>query len=176
MILQFFKDRLFSNIILTFLCFWIESGIVEAQVVLYMEEMTSEKPIKYYPGDKVNIKTSTYPDEWMNIKIEKILTDDGGVIVYDGGLVHIKDITHVRRIRKWVRPLTYSLQTFGTAWVGLGALGLIFGQPSITFGSLAIGGGAFVIGFLVRKAFLYKKYKIGKKVRLKYLDISWPQP
>jgi len=69
------------------------------------------------------------------------------------------------------------LQTFGTAWFAFGGVAH-FAYSTFTFGvdTLVIGGTAMASGWLIRKLLKYKKYKIGRRTRLKILDLSWPAP
>jgi len=148
----------------------------EAQIVLYMEIMTEEKPIKYYVGQNLMFKTKAYPKEWQNIKISRLI-DEEKIILFDGGMLNLEDIIEIRRTRPWATTIGYMLQTFGVAWFAFGGLAH-FTTSSFDFGvdTAVIGGTAIISGWLIRKLFKFKKYKIVKKVRLKILDLSWPEP
>ncbi len=166
---------------LFFLLILIISGLfspqeAKTQVVLYMEIMTEDKPIKYYEGQNLMYKSNAFPEDWQTIKIERIM-DDEKIILYDGGMIKLTDITEIRRTRSWANVVGYMLQTFGVAWFAFGGVAH-FGTDSFDFGvdTAVIGGTAIVSGWLIRKLFKFKKYKIGKKVRLKILDLSWPAP
>ena len=154
----------------------INPTISEAQVVLYIEIMTEIKPIKYYEGQELMYKSKEFPEDWQKIRIERILEEDK-VILYNGGMLQLEDIIQIRRTRPWAIAAGYMLQTFGVAWFGFGGIAH-FTTDSFDFGvdTLVIGGTAIVSGWLIKKLFKYKNYKIGKKVRLKILDVSWPEP
>lgn len=147
-----------------------------AQVVLYMEIMGDAKPIKYYEGQTLSFKSEEYPDEWQDIKIDRII-DEEKLVLYPGGMLKLADITDVRRSRGWANTIGYMLQTFGTAWLAFGGVAH-FAYSNFTFGgdTLAIGATAMASGYLIRKLMKYKKYKIGRRNRLKILDLSWPDP
>ena len=149
---------------------------VEAQIVLYMEIMTEEKPIKYYEGQSLMFKSKDYPKEWQTIKISRLI-DEEKIILFDGGMLNLEDIIEIRRTRPWANTIGYMLQTFGVAWFAFGGVAH-FTTSSFDFGmdTFVIGGTAIASGWLIRKLFKFKKYKIGKKVRLKILDLSWPEP
>ena len=159
--------------VVSFLCSF---STADAQIVLYVEIMTETKPIKYYEGQELMFKTKEYPKEWQKIKIERLL-DEEKILLYDGGMLKLSDITEIRRIRPWATVGGYMLQTFGVAWFGFGGIAH-FTTDTFDFGvdTLVIGSTAIASGWLMRKLFKYKKYKIGKKVRLKILDLSWPEP
>lgn len=172
--------KTYSNLFLqgiVFICsFLMFSSATNAQVVLYVEIMTETKPIKYYEGQMLMYKTKEYPKEWQKIIIKRLM-DEEKILIYEGGMLKLSDITEIRRTRGWATVGGYMLQTFGVAWFGFGGLAH-FTTDSFDFGvdTLVIGGTAIVSGWLMRKLFKYKKYKIGKKVRLKILDLSWPEP
>lgn len=166
---------------LTFVCTLLLSMIgslpqSSAQVVLYMEMMKEEKPIKYYEGQMLSFKSTAYPDEWQEIIIDRII-DEEKLVLYEGGMLKLGDITDIRRSRGWATMIGYMLQTFGTAWLAFGGVAH-FAYSNFTFGvdTLAIGGTAIATGWLMRKLLKYKKYKIGRRNRLKILDLSWPSP
>ena len=148
----------------------------DAQVVLYMEMMGEEKPIKYYEGQILSFKSAAYPDEWQEVKIDRII-DEEKLVLYEGGMLKLTDITDVRRARRWASTIGLMLQTFGTAWLAFGGVAH-FAYSNFTFGvdTLAIGGTAIATGWIMRKLLKYKKYKIGRRTRLKILDLSWPAP
>tara|TARA_R110000737_G_scaffold339177_2_gene360853 strand:+ start:1571 stop:2071 length:501 start_codon:yes stop_codon:yes gene_type:complete len=147
-----------------------------AQVVLYLEMMGEEKPIKYYEGQMLSFKSAEYPDEWQDVKIDRIM-DDEKFVLYDGDMLKMSDIIEVRRTRGWANTIGYMLQTFGVAWFGFGAIAH-FTTSTFAFGvdTLAIGATAIASGWIIRKFLKYKKYKIGRRYRLKILDLSWPDP
>lgn len=152
------------------------STTVSAQVVLYLELMKEEKPIKYYEGQMLSYKSAEYPGEWNEVVIERIM-DAEQIILFDGGMLKLSDITDVRRTRPWARTVGLMMQTFGVAWLGFGGLAH-FTTSTFDFGvdTAVIGGTSIIAGYTIRKLFKYKKYKIGNKHRLKILDLSWPEP
>lgn len=159
--------------ILMCICFVTQSS---AQVVLYMDMMGEEKPIKYYEGQMLSFKSVKSPDEWQDIKIDRII-DDEKLVLYNGGMMKMTDIIEVRRTRGWANTMGYMLQTFGVAWLGFGGIAH-FTTSNFSFGvdTLAIGATAITSGWIIRKFLKYKKYKIGRRNRLKILDLSWPDP
>ena len=103
--------------------------------------------------------------------------DEEKIIIFEGGMINLDDIIQVRRTRGWATTIGYMLQTFGVAWLSFGIVGdLAYGNVNFGWDTFAIGATSYGSGWLIRKLFKYKKYKIGKKVRLKILDLSWPEP
>lgn len=175
MIVHLSKNLLLVSILLLIFNLGTTS-VAKAQVVLYMEIMGQEKPIKYYEGQSLSYKSAEFPDEWQDIRIERVV-DDEKLILYNGGMLKLDDIIEIRRSRAWANTVGYMLQTFGTAWLAFGGV-IHFTDSNFSFGldTLAIGGTALGTGWLIRKLFRYKEYKIGRRYRLKILDLSWPDP
>jgi len=170
-----FGQRLYIILAIIF-CFQIAPQSVSAQVVLYLEMMKEEKPIKYYEGQKLSFKSKDFPKDWQEITIGKII-DEEKIITYDGGMLKLEDIIQVRRSRAWAYLGGTMLQTFGTTWLVFGGIAHV-ATDEFSFGpdTAIIGGSALLSGWILKKLFRYKKYKIGKKNRLKILDLSWPAP
>jgi hypothetical protein len=169
-----YKRLLWGVIVLIFI--GLRPIKMEAQVVLYVEIMTEDKPIKYYEGQSLMFKEKQFPEDWQLVKINRII-DAEKIILYEGGMLKMEDIIEIRRTRPWATAIGYMLQTFGVAWLTFGGIAH-FTTDSFDFGvdTAVIGGTAIISGWLIRKLFKYKTYKIGKKVRLKILDLSWPEP
>jgi len=144
-----------------------------AQTYLYLEDMTQVRAIKIPVGSTISIKTIDNP-EWTSYTISRLLDQDG-LILHPSGMIDITDITHLRRQRPWVKALAYSLQTFGVAWGLYGGI-VLLANPSGTTLPIVITWSVIPIAaaFLMKKIWLYKKYKIGNKNRLKILDLSFP--
>lgn len=166
-----FFYRLFIFTVLT-----VGSQSVQSQVVLYFEKMSDVTPQKIYAGQKISVKLKGYQEDWTTVKIERILKDEN-IILYDGGMFDLEDIIYIRMTRPWASTISVSMISFGTSWLVYGGIAH-FAVGTFTFGldTAVIGAGSIIGGWLIRKLFRWKKYKIGKKNRLKILDLSWPPP
>lgn len=146
----------------------------QAQVYLYLEDMTEVQAIKIPVGSSISIKTIDN-QEWTSYRIERLLDKEGIIILGDGTMLEISDITHIRRQRKWVKAFSYTLQTFGFAWGLYGSIIMLADSNGSTWGIVLTGSLVpIATAYLMRKIWLWKKYKIGKKNRLKVLDLSFP--
>ena len=150
----------------------VAAATTDAQVVLYLEEMTEIKAIKIYEGSTISIKTEIEP-RWTNYKIDRLLDKDS-VILHETGMIHLTEITHIRRERRWVRALGVAMQRFGYAYLAYGAIAAVAGEFQMDGNFLAIGIVPIAAGWLMQKIWRHKIYKIGKKNRLKILDLSFP--
>lgn len=160
------------SILTLLICSWTVPQSTTAQVVLYLEQMTEVKAIKIYEGSTISIKTEEEP-RWMSYKIDRLLDKDS-IILHENGMVHLREITHLRRERRWVRALGVSMQRFGFAYLSYGAIAAVAGEFDMNGSFLAIGIVPIAAGWLMQKIWRHKIYKIGKKNRLKILDLSFP--
>jgi len=163
---------LFRNFFLTVLL--LASGnTVSAQVYLYLEDMMQVKAIKIPQGASVSIKTIENP-EWTNYQLQRLLPEDN-VIIHPNGMINLNEITHLRMQRKWVTALGSSLQTFGVAWGVYGLIALASSTGTVELSVVAVGSLVpIAAGYIMKKLWKYKKYKINSKHRLKILDLSFP--
>jgi|GEM_PF-319471 len=143
------------------------------QTYLYLEDMREIRAVKIPVGATISIKTNDEP-KWTSYRITRLLDADG-VILHEQGMIDLKDVTHLRIQRQWVKALAYSLQTFGAAWALYGGIVLLATTdgttlPIVLMYSLV----PYVAGYLMKKIWLYKNYKIGSKNRLRILDLSFP--
>lgn len=158
--------------VLVFL-FGILTSTASAQVYLYLEDMTKVKAIKIGEGSRISIKTKDYP-EWTSYTIDRLLVDSK-TIVFTDGMIDLEDVTHLRIKRRWVAAIGSSLERFGIGWGLYGTIALAASisdvEPRVVLVGTVI---PLVMGWVMKKLWLWKKYKIGQKNRLKILDLSFP--
>lgn len=159
----------------SFLLIFITLSFAKAngQTYLFVEEMSEVKAIKIPVGYPISIKTKTIP-EWTSYTIERLL-DAEEIIIHEDGMIPLTDITHVRIERRWARLLGAYLQRFGVAWALYGTIAWAAQLDGVE--PIAIAVGAIVpigVGYLIKKVWQYKVYKIGRKNRLRILDLSFP--
>ena len=144
--------------------------LVKGQQFLQLETINDAETKKYPLGTSITLKTKQL-DEWQTIKTESFLYDDQ-TIVYDGGLLHLEDITAVLEHRTAVNVLSRSLTTFGTAWLVFGLFtGKLDKDENTGYSDLAIGVSSVAAGWALRKAFYKRSYKMGSRYRLRLIDL-----
>ena len=149
-------------------------SLIDAQKVLLLEKRNDPKTKKFFIGSTLSYKVASFPEEWRKGKIENILIEEG-YIVFTDALVSIDEIIELKSYRGWARAANLILTRFGATWWILGGI-VHFYDDNISFGwdTLLIGAGAMLSGILIKKLFYTKRYKMGKKWRLRILDISFP--
>jgi len=143
-----------------------------AQKVLQLETIGKVETTKIYLGETIFLKTIHYPDYWLKATLEDVLVDAAAVVLADR-IIPLKEITMIKRRKK----SKMSEAGRGVQYSAIAPVGyeLIYGliNPPIQWRNLAIySGGTFLIGSLM-KLIPPKKYKMGKKYRLRVLDLSF---
>lgn len=167
----FIKDRLF----LLSLFFLIGAPLSNAQKLLQLEKVGKFKITKIYLGETIFVKTVQNPDTWYEAVIEDV-SIEANAIIFPKRIIPLDDIVAMKRRKKsgahaYGRSLQYSAIA---PVVYEGIYGLV--NPPIEWESLAyISGGALVLGSLLR-LLPPKQYKMGKKYRLRVLDLTFYKP
>lgn len=143
-----------------------------AQKILQMEKRGKVKTKKFFLGEELTFKLKGQ-DEWItDVMIDIKVEED--IIVFSERFVKVSDIKIIKSYKNARRAMTFqrSLYTFGTAWLLYSLGGTLAGEPlnDLTWKVPAT---SFVLGFLIKKIFYTRKYRIGKKRRLRVLDLSF---
>lgn len=166
-----------SKVIRVGIFLWIISCIchfANAQTVLYLEQMTEVKAMKFYEGQTIQIKSKIDP-EWHKVKMEEIREKEK-IIIYEGGMIELEDITHLRMERGAIVVLSAALKTSATSVAVIGTLSQFTDNPPRMLGVLGFSGGAYLLSRLIDRLFRYKVYRINRKNRLRIIDLSLPAP
>jgi len=150
--------------------FFFSALPVSAQKVLQMEKRGKINTTKFYLGEELifRLKGSRewYTDIMIDIKVEE------DIIVFSEQFVKVSDITMLKKYRRGARVAEAGLYTFGASWLGWSLLGTLDGVP---LNDLAwkVPASSVGLGFLIRRLFNVKKYRIGKRRKLRVLDLSF---
>jgi hypothetical protein len=153
--------------------FFLITGYVAtmpAQEFLQIEVQNDPETIKYGLGQKIVIKTKQN-DEWQAIALRKFIYETG-TILYDQGMLQVDDIVAIRETRPGVGALSVALTTFGGAWLAYGLISQGLDNKA-EFGTkeIVIGVAALATGWGVKKAFYKRDFHIGKRYRLRLMDM-----
>jgi len=143
-----------------------------AQKSLVLERTNSAKTVKMYIGDVIEYRMKGDENYWYTSTINDILPESNMVLL-DKFPVKIDSISALRRRRKpFARLVGGSLVTFGATLALATTIGALYGDRSLQYGALY---GASVasagVGML---AFTRKKLPMGKKYRLRIIEIRFP--
>lgn len=159
--------KFFYLLIVFILCSTLTTS---AQKVLQMEKRGKIKTTKFQLGEELifRLKGSKewYTDIMIDIKVEE------KIIVFSERFVKVSDITTLKKYRRGARIAEGSLYSFGASWLGFSLLGTLDGVP---LNDLAwkVPTASAGLGFLIGRIFRVKKYRIGKRRKLRVLDLSF---
>lgn len=143
-----------------------------AQKVLQMEQRGKVKTKKHYLGEELTFQleggSTWYTDVMIDIKVEE------EIIVFSERFVKVGDIKTIKSYKNahFANRTEKSLYSFGAAWLLFSLGGTLAGEPlnDLAWKVPAASAG---LGFLIKKIFYTRKYRIGKRRRLRALDLSF---
>lgn len=161
--------RLF--ILLLFIAF---ATTLSAQKVLQLETYGNlKKTRKYYIGDEVTYQLKG-DDLWYTLPVERIIEAEN-IIVFRDRFIKIDQIQAIKSFhnRDRSRRFATTLNVFGIAW-SVFALGGSIAVDDFSYrkGDAITSATALGLGHLIKWVFKSKKYKMGRKYRLRTLDLS----
>lgn len=154
----------------------IISQVSHAQQFLDLEYSNRINPYRYNIGDSFTYQTKD-DGIWYTASILDLHRSSGSIYL-DNTLIKIEDITKVRtfRNRGWSKTVGVTILTFGASWLFYSAVGsLVDGNENPSNvdwkQSLLIGGTSAVVGFGIQIPFRHETHRLGKKRRLRIVDI-----
>ena len=143
-----------------------------AQIVLQMEKFGKARTTKFQLDEEITYRLKDDPT-WYTGYIDNLNSDQQSIIFHDR-FTKIDQIDALRSYhpQSWSKPAAYGLYTFGTSWTLFSALAPIVDKSdSYTWGDAAVLGTSFATGFLIQQLFKHKTYRMGKKRRLRVVDL-----
>lgn len=159
-------------LILTLLC--AIPALASSQIFLQLERYDHVQDLKYAKGSKIHFKTDKHPDAWRKGTIDKISVQDSIIYLKDD-FIHLSEITHIRTYHGAGIALSTMMYTFSGSWFLFAGIAWIAQRFEPGYDTLVIGGTAGILGWVANKFIAKRSYKIGKKNRLRLLDLSLPK-
>ncbi len=161
--------------ILLCLALFLSLANVFGQRFVQLEKSGSLRISKFYIGDEITFRLGT-EKYWYTETIQDLLIDDN-IILFTHRGVKPEDISAIRsfRNRGWSRAWGLKLYVFGTAWGGFSLLGPFAGIP-LTSLAWIVPATSIVTGFIIQKLFKSRTLKIGKKRRLRMMNLNFYGP
>lgn len=155
---------------ISFFCF----HTLSAQKVLQLEKYGNPKTKKIHIGEVLTYRLAE-DDHFTTAYLEDIRVEDG-LLQMGEYYVKVDDIAELRYERGWAKAAGPSLFWFGIGWSGFSFLGNTFDGDDTTNYSFQDAGVTLTsLGFsyLIPRIFKYKRIKIGKRKRLRLLDLRF---
>jgi hypothetical protein len=162
--------------LLGLIIFLISSTFVYGQKFLQMEKYGSLKVKKYYIGDDITYQL-TGDKIWYTETIQDLIIEEN-IILFADHYIKIDDIRTIKsfKSREWSKRTGIQLYAFAGGWVLFSLAGSLTSEWELKWDTAIIAGAAILTGFLIQQIFKSKKYKIGKKRKLRMLDITMIKP
>ncbi len=159
--------------ILLFLLTTFLTFTLAGQKVLQIEKFGKAETRKIHIGEVIFIKTDLAPDTWFEAEIEDILVEAQSLVFYDR-IINIKDISALKfsKRNRIIYPTGVGLQYSAIAPIPYEIIGGLVEPPIQWKGLAIISGGSLLLGTLL-KLIPPKKIKMGKKNRLRTLDLTF---
>lgn len=154
------------------LCLGI-SNFLFSQKVLQLERFGSPKVKKFYIGEDLNYQLIG-DKTWYTGTIQNLIVEEN-IILFENRYVKLDDIRTLRKRLHWSKTIGNQLYVFAGSWLVFSAAGTLVGWE-LRWDTAIISGSALVSGWLIKNIFKYKKYKLGKKRRLRLLDLTLVKP
>lgn len=156
----------------TFLLFFLCVVNSNAQKLLQIEKTGSQKTHRFYIGDPITFQLNGEKG-WY----ERTITDinvDANTLIFSNGSVSIDKIKKVRTFknRAWSRALSTNAFYGAGSFVILSLLGTL-ADVSLSAATVIIPGTTVLVGLAIRFIFRQKTHRIGKRRRLRALDLTF---
>jgi len=154
----------------------LASSHIGAQKLLQLEQSGTLNTTRFYIGQELIFQLRNNDKGWYTRTITDIDVEGGRLIFYNHP-VHIDSISMIKL------PRSNGMQIVGGALQVGGANAMLFSiaypifqnQP-VNWAGVGFGALGIAIGTALRKLFKTKKFVIGKRKRLRLLDLSWGPP
>jgi len=152
---------------------FVQTG--SAQIFLQLEKANDPISQKFPIGSTMDIKTKSFPHEWIRITLSDVLYPEQ-VVIFNGGFEKIDDITQIRLYNNWAKNLGDSISRFALAWVLYGGVANLAFDSDFGLPQVIIAVASFITGWVIKKFWYKKKYTMGNVHRLRIVDLNFPAP
>jgi len=143
------------------------------QKVLQMEKYGKLKTKKYFIGEELVFQLEG-DDYWYRETIQDLYVDEN-TILFNNRVIKVDQIVAIKsyKSRGWSRALSTNAYFASGAFVGFSLLAKAVNLADLSRATIIIPGVTIVVAWIIRKIFNSKKYKIGKKRKLRVLDLNF---
>lgn len=162
----------FVLFLVLFFVLCITSANLSAQNFLQLEKRGSFKTKHFYEGDVLIFKVAG-DENWYEEEILEIMIEDK-VVLFRNRVISIESISKIRDPQKgqiW-RNLGNRLMMFGAAFLGVSLVATV-ADWELQNDTWLISGSAFAAGGLLRLGFSNRNIKMGKRKRLRPLNLDF---
>lgn len=156
-------------------CFFSFSPALFSQKVLQIEKYGKAKTEKIFIGQPLTFQIQELGEPvWYTAVVEDLFVKDS-VVLLGPRYIHIKNIEALKYDRGWTKVANRSLLTFGLSWSGFAFIGtLTDNDPNTSYrwSDAAVTGTSVLLALAIPKVFGTRKIKLGKRRRLRMLNLN----
>lgn len=143
-----------------------------AQKVLQIEKYGKAATKKIYLGEQITFQLKGDKDWYSEILVDIKVKEQ--ILVLTDRYVKVDDIVTLKTFKsaRMAKSLQYSLYSFAASWAFYSLGATLFEEP-LTDLAWQVPTSSIVLGWTIRKLFDSKKIRIGKRRRLRALDIGF---
>ena len=143
-----------------------------SQKVLQIEKYGKAKTKKIYLGEQITFQLKGSKDWHSEILVD--LKTEEQILIFTNRYVKVEDIVTLKTFKnaRMAKNLQYSLYSFAASWAFYSLGATLFGE-SLTEAAAIVPSSSIILGWSIRKLFSSKKTRIGKRKRLRALDIGF---
>lgn len=146
---------------------------LHAQVFLQLERFNNPKSLRFEIGDVLEYQLKDYPDSWHKNRILDLQPEEQ-VIVFEDQFHPVSELELIRLRYPTVKSLGNRFMQFSAVWFLYGGIASVASDGfSIGRNEILVGATMAVSGFLMRSFFHKKKVRLGKKKRLRVMDLRF---
>ena len=162
----------YSKFLLIVLLFCFSSSAIVAQKFIRLDKNNTVLSKKFFIGEDLHFTLKTYPKVWRAETIRD-LDFDSQAVVFDRDLLVMDQIGKVRTYQPWARSLGTKLYVFSASWFVFGGIIHATTDFKVDGKTAAIGGSAFLLGFILDKFISQTTHNLGKRWKLRILDTNF---
>lgn len=142
-----------------------------SQVRLQMDRFGKRKSMDFHEGDIITVKLKG-EDVYQEFIIKKLYPETNTILTQLGP-IQVDDIIRLRtyKSKQAGKYFTAMLWTFGLSWGGFSLIGFLAYAEPLGWGVAIVMGVSFLLGWLIKRWTRHKTYKIGKKRKLRIIDM-----
>ncbi|HMS68702.1 MAG: hypothetical protein IPN72_15440 [Saprospiraceae bacterium] len=160
---------MFNKCLICFLLF--TSCTLWSQKYLQLETINDPQTLKYTENDKLTFRSVSLPD-WQSRRIERLVIPDS-LVIFNDGFMKLDQFDAIQTTRPIVGIAGKGFMTFGVAWGVFGIIDELYNPgKQIDTKTVVIGSTSFLVGYGLQKLFYKRTHKLGKRYRLRLLDLS----
>lgn len=158
----------------TVLIFCFGFFISEAQVFVQLEKSYSSRKWRFYPNSSITYKLKGKDNAWKTETIQRVVPTNS-LFITENGMIRLEDIDVIRFHRTFPKFFEKKMYIFAGGWAFFNVIGELIKEDKFTKNDVIIVGTSAGSGFLINQIFKHKNCKIGKKYRLRTLDLNFQE-